>query len=254
MEPRAHGGAGREADAGVRVLVLDCGQVTNPDWGAAKEAVAAAMGVPVEAAYRGHKAAWERARAAPTFVEYWQHAFDIAGVPPAQRTPERVAACEAAVGASLRRTFAPVVEVARRVRARGHVVGMISNHLVSPPLFEYCAAGAGLRELVSDGSLLLVSQAVGLAKPDAAIYSLFLARLRAGVLPGAEPEHLYFVDDKPRNVDAARALGWRGLVFNAEGAGGGPYIGGMPAEPGDFEAALDAHFGADAKEQEAAGS
>lgn len=29
------------------------------------------------------------------------------------------------------------------------------------------------------------------------------------------PEDLLFVDDKERNVAAARALGWQGLVFNA---------------------------------------
>ena len=30
-----------------------------------------------------------------------------------------------------------------------------------------------------------------------------------------QPEHLLFVDDKDKNVEAAVALGWQGLVYDA---------------------------------------
>ena len=197
-----------------RVLVLDCGGVTNPDCGEGNDDVAAAMGVSPEAARKGHKAAWACARADPTFVDYWRHAFETAGVPISEQTPERAAACEAALAPALRTTYAASVRAALRAKAAGTIVGIISNHLVATPLFDYCADGAGLRTLVSDPTLIVVSQAVGHSKPNEEIYRLFFERLRH-VDATVQPEHLLFVDDKDKNVEAAVALGWQGLVYDA---------------------------------------
>ena len=198
-----------------RVLVLDCGGITNPDCEAGNNAVAAAMGVTPEEARRGHKAAWALSRSDPSFREYWSKAFEVAGVPETERTPDRVAACEAALASALRHCYTETVQVARQLKEeQGFTIGVISNHLVTPNLFEYCADGAGLHSLVSHPSLIVVSQAVGLGKPDPAIYQNFVERLRA-LDPSVRPAELLFVDDKERNVEAAMSLGWRGLVFNA---------------------------------------
>ena len=197
-----------------RVLVLDCGGITNPDCEAGNEAVAIAMGVSAEAARRGHKAAWAESRSNPAESGYWLKVFEVAGVPPELRTADRVAACEAALGPALARTYPETLAVARQLKEKGVVVGVISNHLVTPPLFEYCAQGAGLHSLVSDESLLVVSQAVGIGKPDGAIYRLFFERLQA-FSPGVTPSELIFVDDKAKNVEAAQAEGWQGIVYNA---------------------------------------
>ena len=40
-------------------------------------------------------------------------------------------------------TYAASVRAALRAKAAGTIVGIISNHLVAPPLFDYCADGAG---------------------------------------------------------------------------------------------------------------
>lgn len=48
---------------------------------------------------------------------------------------------------------------------------------------------------------------LGVTKPDPAVYRLVLAEL------AAEPGDVTFVDDRPVNVAAARALGLRGLLF-----------------------------------------
>ena len=198
-----------------RVLVLDCGSVLNPDCELGMEAVAAAAGVSPEAAQRGHKAAWAAARSDPTVTDYWQRAFAVAGVAEAERTPERAAACEAALASALSQTYPASLLAAHRAKAAGITIGIISNHLVTPPLFEYCAKGAGLLELVSDPTLLVVSQAVGLGKPDPAIYRLFFERLRR--LDGTvKPDELLFVDDKAKNVEAAIAEGWQGLLHDAK--------------------------------------
>mmetsp|Transcript_15145 Transcript_15145/g.50319 ORF Transcript_15145/g.50319 Transcript_15145/m.50319 type:complete len:199 (-) Transcript_15145:304-900(-) len=149
--------------------------------------------------------------------------MEVAGVAEAERTPERAAACEAALAPALRRCYAETAAVARRLKEeRGMVVGVISNHLVTPGLFGYCAEGAGLHALVSHPSLLLVSQAVGVGKPDPAIFALFFERLRR-LEPGVAPAELLFVDDKPANVEAARSLGWRGLVFSSKTAPAGGF-------------------------------
>jgi HAD superfamily hydrolase (TIGR01509 family) len=54
---------------------------------------------------------------------------------------------------------------------------------------------------------LILSPEVGLVKPDPAIFRQAL--VRAGVLPA----HSAFVDDFQENVDAANALGMRGVLF-----------------------------------------
>ena len=46
------------------------------------------------------------------------------------------------------------------------------------------------------------------AKPDAAIYKHVLEKL------GTRPEETLFLDDKPENIQAAHALGMKGIVFS----------------------------------------
>ena len=103
----------------LRVLVLDCGGITNPDCEAGMADVAAAMGVNEEDATLGHKAAWSLARSDPTFTEYWDHAFKVAGVPPDARTKERQEACEVALGAALRVNYPDSLEAASWARSQG---------------------------------------------------------------------------------------------------------------------------------------
>jgi len=50
----------------------------------------------------------------------------------------------------------------------------------------------------------------GAMKPDAAIYRALLARL------AAKPGDCLFIDDRPENVAAARALGFAGAVFDSD--------------------------------------
>ena len=58
-----------------------------------------------------------------------------------------------------------------------------------------------------------------------------MGRLRAHD-PDAKEAEVLFIDDKPKNVNAAVALGWQGLVFNAS-----------TATPGSFAAVLADDFG-----------
>jgi 2-haloacid dehalogenase len=57
----------------------------------------------------------------------------------------------------------------------------------------------------------VISAHVGLIKPEPEIY----ARLEE--IAGLPPAELFFVDDLPANVQAARARGWRAHLFTGEG-------------------------------------
>lgn len=56
--------------------------------------------------------------------------------------------------------------------------------------------------------VLVWSYELGIAKPDPAIYRHTLEKL------GTAPEETLFLDDKPVNIEAARALGMNGFVFS----------------------------------------
>jgi epoxide hydrolase-like predicted phosphatase len=66
-------------------------------------------------------------------------------------------------------------------------------------------------ELARLFDLAISSADAGLRKPDPALYRHAEARL------GAAGEALVFVDDVEANVEAARALGWRGVWFRSTG-------------------------------------
>ena len=204
-----------------RVLVLDCGSVTNNDATAdIMPALASAMGAAtVEDAKRGMNEAWRLSRASTNdALSYWRTALAEAGSPLAAESQWE--ACERCVHANLRVKFDDTLATAARLKEQGVTVGIISNHITSPPWFQECAASAGLYELASDQSLVVVSQEVGVAKPDSRIYEIFFERLRR-LDPSVQPAELIFVDDKEKNVAAAQALGWSGLCFNATTAAPG---------------------------------
>ena len=87
-------------------------------------------------------------------------------------------------------------------RLRGHVrLGLLSN------------AGRGARERLDAAGVTarfddtLCSAEVGLAKPDPQVYRLAASRL------GVAPSACAFVDDMPRNVDGARAVGMQAFLY-----------------------------------------
>jgi putative hydrolase of the HAD superfamily len=58
-----------------------------------------------------------------------------------------------------------------------------------------------------------ISGDVGLRKPSAEIYRLAADRL------GVRPQDVVFVDDRPRNLDAAKAVGFDTVLFDIRGLG-----------------------------------
>ncbi|MBS45268.1 MAG: haloacid dehalogenase [Nocardioides sp.] len=72
---------------------------------------------------------------------------------------------------------------------------------------EFWPEAGRLHEEIALFRDVVVSGEVGVAKPDHTVYRLSAERF------GHAPEELYFTDDSPRNVEAARACGWDAEVF-----------------------------------------
>lgn len=95
-----------------------------------------------------------------------------------------------------------VVARAREMRT-DHRVGMLTNN--PPLLFE--TIPTHFPEIAKTFEPILFSSVFGVRKPDPAIFRAVEEHL------GLAPEMLMLIDDSPANVDAARARGWRGVVF-----------------------------------------
>jgi putative hydrolase of the HAD superfamily len=87
------------------------------------------------------------------------------------------------------------------------MVGALNNE--ARETNEYRFREFGIREHIS---VALSSCYLGLRKPDAAIYH------RALDILGRPAERILFIDDRAENVEAAVAVGMKGIVF--KGAGG----------------------------------
>jgi putative hydrolase of the HAD superfamily len=89
------------------------------------------------------------------------------------------------------------------IKQRGLLTAIVSN--MGDSVHEHM-----VRELswLSRFDVLVWSYQLGIAKPDPEIYRYALERL------GTRPAETLFVDDKAENVDAAVALGMKGLIFS----------------------------------------
>lgn len=103
-----------------------------------------------------------------------------------------------------------VTETVRDLHAEGVVMGIITNNVKE---FSESENG-GWRSLVPIDviSVVVDSSAVGMRKPDPAIYHHTLERL------GVAAANAAFLDDMPANVDAARAVGMHGIVVEQDPA------------------------------------
>jgi len=104
-----------------------------------------------------------------------------------------------------------VVDTVRDLHRRGIVMGLITNNVK-----EFSDwTGGGWHSIVPMDlmSVVIDSSAVGMRKPDPAIYRHTLAEM--GVVAG----NSVFLDDMAHNVDAARGVGMHGIVVGADPTG-----------------------------------
>jgi 2-haloacid dehalogenase len=126
------------------------------------------------------------------------------------RTPhwrEHILAYRANFDRSLRGGITSTVEVLRDLHAAGVRVVGLTNW--SAELFPVARRRFEFLTLFEE---ILVSGEEKVAKPDPAIFELVAERT------GLPAEACVFVDDKPANVEAARAAGMDGIVFVDDGS------------------------------------
>jgi HAD superfamily hydrolase (TIGR01509 family) len=98
------------------------------------------------------------------------------------------------------RPVAPMVEFVRDASTR-QPVHLLSN--MGELHWRHLESAFGIPSL---GHGAVASYTVGALKPEPSIYAAIEARF------GLVPERTVFIDDRPVNVAAARARGWRGIV------------------------------------------
>ena len=95
-----------------------------------------------------------------------------------------------------------VPDLMRRLKAEGVRLAALTNFAA-----DTWEEGRELFPILKEFDVEVVSGREGVIKPEAAIYELVEERT------GLRGEDLFFTDDKPANVEAAAARGWRGHVF-----------------------------------------
>jgi epoxide hydrolase-like predicted phosphatase len=93
-----------------------------------------------------------------------------------------------------------VLALIRRLHGR-YKLAVLSN---APPRLDQWLSDWQILDLFD---VVVCSGDEGVAKPDPAIFELVLARLKVA------PEEAVFIDDTPRHVEAAQALGLHGIWF-----------------------------------------
>jgi epoxide hydrolase-like predicted phosphatase len=105
-------------------------------------------------------------------------------------------------GAGVREEF---VDLVREIRAAGHKTGMITNNVL-----EFREHWEKTLPLVELFDVVIDSSAVGVRKPDPAIFTLTMEHL------GVQAEQSVFIDDFEGNIDAAQRLGLQGVLVEED--------------------------------------
>jgi putative hydrolase of the HAD superfamily len=96
----------------------------------------------------------------------------------------------------------PMVEAARRLKAAGYQVGILTNNVVEWE--PYWRALVGLDEVVD---LIVDSAKEGCRKPDEGFFAIASER------SGFAPQQSLLIDDVLENIESAAGLGWQTLHF-----------------------------------------
>lgn len=97
--------------------------------------------------------------------------------------------------------FKETLEVMNNLRKQNIEICLLSNAL--PNLIDTA-------DFLTNRDNIFVSYELGLLKPNIEIYKKVLQKLNVN------PKEVIFIDDKSRNIDAAKSIGMHGIVFNQQ--------------------------------------
>lgn len=107
-------------------------------------------------------------------------------------------------GSEIFEVNAPIIPLLAQLRAAGYRLGILSN--TCGPHWEYCSSGRyGVIGPMFETFAL--SYRLGVCKPDPRIYT------EAARLAGVAPPEIFFTDDIPSHVAAAKEAGWDAVLF-----------------------------------------
>lgn len=181
----------------IRVVVFDLGQVlASPDD--IYSTPAALLDVEPEA----YEALYWRERVAydtgGSRVAYWKPLLQGLGVTPTGELMTQLACLDAEIWTDVRPEALALVDT---VRSWELAVALLTN---APLALGRAIRDADWRDRIDH---LFVSAELGLVKPDPALYEHVTRHLRVS------PGEIAFIDDRPANVDAARAHGWQSHLW-----------------------------------------
>ncbi|MEV6947716.1 HAD family phosphatase [Streptomyces sp. NPDC051172] len=192
----------RSQEISPTAVVWDLGGVLAPS-GRAVAALAEALGVSeseLADPYWAHRDDYDLG-ASPH--AYWDRIAETLGLPLDTARVERLDRIDADSWAT---PESDAVSLLDQLTERGTPLGVLSNASAS-------LARAVRRASWSDRfETLVFSSDLGLMKPDPRVYRA------AGERLGRSPEQVVFFDDRPENVEAARAYGWRAHVWTGREA------------------------------------
>jgi putative hydrolase of the HAD superfamily len=138
---------------------------------------------------------WRYERGEITCREFYEHFCRETGTLPNYDAVQHAASAIFEVNA-------PVVPIVIGLAAAGRRLGVLSNTCAAH--WNYCLPKyAGLRFF----EVFALSFEIGAMKPDAKTYRA------AADLAGAEPQEIFFTDDRPENVESARRAGFDAVAF-----------------------------------------
>ncbi len=184
----------------LRAVVFDYGIVlSGPPNAEAWAAMQRITGLPEErfaAFFWGDRQAYDEGKL--TGITFWQKLLRKAGLP-----LDHVEELNRWDGRLWGGVLQAMVDWQQALQQRGLLTAILSN--MGDSVLEHILSR---HDWIRRFDVLVWSYQLGIAKPDPEIYRRTLARL------GTRPEETLFIDDKRENVEAARALGIRSILFS----------------------------------------
>ena len=186
----------------LRAVIFDYGGVlTGPPDPVARAALLRITGLPADrfdSLYWAGRHAYDEGKL--TGLGFWRKFARDAGLDLRESAIEELNLWDARMWTT---ENVPMLAWQVELKQRGLRTAIVSN--MGDAVLDYMERRFGW---LSRFDVLVWSFQVHLAKPDPAIYRYAMERL------GTRPEETIFLDDRPENVEAARAMGMKGRVFS----------------------------------------
>jgi putative hydrolase of the HAD superfamily len=200
---------------GIKAVVFDYGKVISfPPADTVLDELAVVAGLDprtLDALLWLHRGEYDRGTLSGK--EYYRTLLAVGGVYPDEEALEKMVDIDLTGWAHINPDTVTLMEDLRAISALGTgAVSALKLGILSNMPHEFLALARRTIPVFDLPDVCIFSCEVGYIKPEAAIYRRLLSAL------GCTPEELVFFDDMQINVDAARSLGIRGVLWKGPAA------------------------------------